>query len=238
MRTVGIDLAAAAANTAVAVVDWNTGVVEPAVVGVSDAALLELVDGLAGDDRVGIDCPVGWPVEFVRAVSAWQVGAPWPGRDEDDRAAYTRRLRFRRTDLVVQERTGRWPLSVSTDRLGVTASRCAWLLDQAELRLGEAVDRTGDGRFAEVYPALSRRVWGLASTRALGELQGRVPSLRFADDATYAGNEHAFDALVAALVSRAVALGLTHPPDAADREVAAVEGWIRLPYPDALDRLR
>ena len=234
MRTVGIDLAAAAANTAVAVVDWAALVVEPAVVGVSDDAL---VDAALAGDRVGIDCPIGWPVEFVRAVSAYERREPWPGRDEPDRAAYTRRLRFRRTDLVVQERTGRWPLSVSTDRLGVTATRCAWLLDRAETLLGERVDRRGTGRFAEVYPALSRRVWGLSTARDVEELRARLPALSFVDAAGYSANEHAFDALVASLVARAVALDLTHEPEPADLELAAVEGWIRLPYPDALDRL-
>ena len=230
----GIDLAAAPANTAVAVVDWTTLVVEPALVGVSDGGLVEAV---LRADRVGIDCPIGWPVEFVRAVSAHERREPWPGRDEPDRADYTRRLRFRRTDLEVQQRTGRWPLSVSTDRLGVTATRCAWLLDRAETLLGEPVDRTGAGRFAEVYPALSRRVWGLSATRDLDEVRARLPRLSFVDTADYARNEHAFDALIAALVSRAVALGLTHAPKPDDADLAAVEGWIRLPHTDAFERL-
>jgi len=39
----------------------------------------------------------------------------------------------------------------------------------------------------------------------------------------------AFDALIAALATRAAALGLTLPPTAAQLEAARAEGWIALP---------
>jgi hypothetical protein len=37
------------------------------------------------------------------------------------------------------------------------------------------------------------------------------------------------DALLCALVGRAVELGLTHPPDAEQLRLALVEGWIHVP---------
>jgi hypothetical protein len=39
----------------------------------------------------------------------------------------------------------------------------------------------------------------------------------------------AFDAVIAALATRAVAVGRVHQPDEQQRDLAAVEGWINLP---------
>ncbi|MAB81678.1 hypothetical protein [Microbacterium sp. UBA3394] len=41
----------------------------------------------------------------------------------------------------IHKRTGRWPLSVSTDRLGLTAMRCAGLLGRIADK-GGTVDRS------------------------------------------------------------------------------------------------
>jgi hypothetical protein len=64
-----------------------------------------------------------------------------------------------------------------------------------------------------------------------------VPSLQFADlsgATAYGRNEHAFDALIAALVARAVAPNLTERPPPSELLTAAVEGWIHLPRPGSL----
>ncbi len=45
-------------------------------------------------------------------------------------------------------------------------------------------------------------------------------------------NEHTFDALIAALTARAVALGATDSPAAGQEGLAAEEGWIHAPSPD------
>ena len=50
-------------------------------------------------------------------------------------------------------------------------------------------------------------------------------------------SDHAFDALVCALVARAAAIGLTASPTEGDREAARVEGWIAIPGPGTLGRL-
>src|SRR5207253_2236918 len=64
-------------------------------------------------------------------------------------------LRFRATDFAVHERTGRWPLSVSSDLIAVPALRAA--------RLFGAHDRSGAGVLVEVYPAAALRIWGFST---------------------------------------------------------------------------
>ena len=49
--------------------------------------------------------------------------------------------------------------------------------------------------------------------------------------------DHVFDALIASLVARAAALGLTMRPTADELPVARVEGWIALPSTGSFDAL-
>jgi hypothetical protein len=58
---------------------------------------------------------------------------------------------MRLTDLAVREVMRLTPLSVSADRIGQVAMRCACLLAQLAQQ-GYAVDRSGGGKVAEVYP--------------------------------------------------------------------------------------
>ncbi|MFB2598128.1 DUF429 domain-containing protein [Herbiconiux sp. P17] len=162
MRTAGVDLAAEPKGTALAVIEWA-----------QDAARLvdlrlevvdaEIVEAAGGVDKVGIDCAFGWPdafVDFVSAHSTAVVDGASAGRAPvDGGMAWRRTLAYRENDRRAREITERWPLSVSTDRLGLTAMRCAGLL----ARLGEAgldVDRAGSGRVVEVYPGASLSLWG------------------------------------------------------------------------------
>ncbi|HEV2068473.1 MAG TPA: DUF429 domain-containing protein [Acidimicrobiales bacterium] len=228
--TVGVDLAASPTNTAACSVRWLAGhmVVERAENTVEDANFIELLRQLPDGGRLGLDCPLGWPVDVVAAVVAHHGGEPWPmRRGGGDRGP----PRWRATDRWLQERNGHWPLSVSTDRLGVTALRCAYLLDQWEA-VGGTVDRRGlEGPVLEVYPAAARRAWGLSRVRSVEELEHCLP-MHFEQPAIRdlcTANEHCFDALVAALVARAAALGRTSRPPAGALAVAAVEGWIHVP---------
>lgn len=62
-------------------------------------------------------------------------------------------------------------------------------------------------------------------------LLARLPAIGV-DDVTrslLAGNEHVFDALVAALVARAAHLGSTRRPPPEVQQQVDVEGWIPLP---------
>ena len=63
MRTLGVDLAAAAKKTAVAVIDWADGAARLAqlTLDVGDEEILRL---FGTSDMTGIDCPLGWPRGF------------------------------------------------------------------------------------------------------------------------------------------------------------------------------
>lgn len=242
MRTLGIDLASQPATTAACAIDWTDGDAAVAFVevGVEDRRALEL---LCAADVAGIDAPFGWPVPFtnlMRNHHGLVAGTEqWTPERRDA-------LRFRRTDHLVRARLGRWPLSVSSDLIAIVAMRCAGLLDN----LG-VVDRSGGGQVVEVYPAAALASWGfrsrgykgVASRETLAELYDGLrafcPWLAVAPDAQerFAGSDHAFDALIGALVARAAALGLTELPEGDDRALARTEGWIAVPVPGSLASL-
>lgn len=162
MLTAGVDLAAEPKKTAMALVAWSLGqarVVELQV-GVRDE---QIVDAAADSDcvKLGIDCPLGWPVPFVEFVGSHHDGhvvvpAGVAG------LVWRRRLAFRTTDAAVRELTGQRliPLSVAADRIGHTAMRCAALLATLASR-GLRVERAGTGLVVEVYPAASLWSWQL-----------------------------------------------------------------------------
>ncbi|SIR92330.1 DUF429 domain-containing protein [Microbacterium sp. RURRCA19A] len=238
MRTIGVDLAAGVPGTALAEIVWSGGGARLArlEVGVDDVTI---VASLGDDGWLGLDCPLGWPDAFVDFVRAHHVaGEPELG-PVDGGADWRRGLVYRRTDVVVRERIGRWPLSVSTDRLGVTALRGAGLLRRLAVG-GFPVDRAGEGRLFEVYPGGALRIWGFdtakyrvdATRRAvlLAALQRRAPWFDAGPFAEVAvASADAFDAMIAALATRAAALGRVSRPTAEDLEIARREGWVALP---------
>ena len=241
VRTAGVDLAAEPRSTAVCTLVWTDGavVVESARLGADDHAVRTTC---AGADRFAIDCPFGWPEAFVAALTAHQASEQWPGRVASSGAEFRRTLRYRATDEHVRKHTGRVPLSVSTDRIGVTAMRCATLLDA----LAPPVDRAGTGRVLETYPAAALTVWKLWRTGYKGsndvlsamvdDLVHALPGLRFAGglEALHRRDHNAFDALVCALVAGAAQCDRTILPDAQQQRQAAVEGWIHLPAGESL----
>ena len=245
MRTIGIDLAAAAKKTGLVTIDWSDAraVVVEAISNVTDEMIGERV---GGGDKVGIDAPFGWPTPFVENLLAHHAGRSWvhPTDAESRRA-----LQIRRTDRGVQEQFGVTPLAVSADRIAVPAMRCARL----QAQLGGA-DRTGGGKLVEVYPAAALKSWGLPHkgyktnkkdqperrrtifemlVAYLGALEWKEERCKRAcvEDADV------LDALVSALVARATALGMTTAPREAEMEAARVEGWIHVPSADSLGRL-
>ena len=239
MLTVGVDLAAESAGTAVARLDWSpTGAtLRDLVVPADDDTVLRAV--LAAD-KAGIDCPLGWPepfVEFVDAHRSGHVTVP----DGLTGLEWRRRLAYRCTDAVVLAATGQRPLSVAADRIGHTAMRCAALLARLAQH-GQPVDRTGAGVVVEVYPAASLRHWdlpyrGYKRTRNVASLAtvvdgllAKAPWLDLGPPAaTCRRSDHALDAVVAALSARAAALGLATRPDERQARLARTEGWIALP---------
>jgi hypothetical protein len=236
MVTLGVDLAAQPRHTAVCLVSWRNGRAKASVpeLNIDDQRLHTLA---ADADKVGIDVPFGWPSAFVDSVAAYRRGEPWPGHE-------THELRLRKTDRFVQAKTEKTPLSVSTDRIGITAFRAAGLLS----KLGRAgpVERTGKGKFVEVYPAAALRRWNIGpcgqedTPALLAALLSRTSKwLRLSQAGRDRCKESrdALDALIAALVARASALGLCDPIPKASGPAAKAEGWIALPMADSLDRL-
>ena len=242
MSVLGIDLAARAKKTYACALESREGMLRGELfAGCDDDSLLALAQGRA---KVAIDAPFGWPREFVDALNAHRRFEPWPAPDDGLPDAFRAALSFRATDRVVMHT--RRPLSVSTDKLGVTAMRCAYLLHRWS-SAGEAVDRSGAQRFVEVYPAGALVRWGLdgsgykgADKGALGvlvqQLFASLPQLTLSlrDRALCERVDDAFDALVAALVAQAASLGLTDGPPRNRLERAQEEGWIHMPLRGSL----
>ncbi len=247
MLTAGIDLAAEADRTAVAQISWQhgTATVVQLLTSADDEAVLR---SIRQADKAGLDCPLGWPAAFVALVSAHhhgQAAVPANGTGRDWRRPLTTRL----TDRVVQQQTGLVPLSVSADRIGHVALRCAGLLARLAAD-GRPADRTGSGTVVEVYPAAALRRWDLPCRRyksaarpdLLGELIDQLKAaagwLDLGEfEALCRGSHDATDAVIAALAARAAALGLASSPAADQQEAAGTEGWIAVPAPGSLSRL-
>lgn len=249
MITVGVDLSASDPGTAVARIEWSDGkaFVSDLILRGADEMILKLA---ARTDKVGIDCPFGWPDLFVDFVNEHQRGsvAPREGLPLD----WRRRLAYRNTDLIIGEVLKRPALSVSADRIAHTAFRCAALLSGLSAA-GLPVDRSGQtGRVVEVYPAASLHQWDMVSrgykrsenlatlellvTDLLGRTAGWLELGPF--EAVCRRSDHAFDAVIAALSARAASIGLVTWPEAGDQAASAQrEGWIALPDEGSLDQL-
>jgi predicted nuclease with RNAse H fold len=246
MLTIGVDLAAEPKGTAVAGIEWAD--VHAKLVSLTlGAADDDIVEASRSAEKIGIDCALGWPDKFVdfvvnhRAFNH-EVDHEFGAMD------WRKDLSYRETDRRVREVTGRWPLSVATDRLGVTALRCAGLME----RLGVAgvdVDRAGFGGVVEVYPAGSLKIWGFDTTgyRAsadarstlLDAISSKSPWIDFSHFREMMVDScDAFDAVIASLAARAAATGSATLPTDDDRAIARIEGWIALPHRDMEGLLR
>lgn len=251
--TLGIDLASQARDTGVCAVRWSGGTAEVVLLAVGaaggapfdDAWLAETAVGLRElprADKVGVDAPFGWPAPFTAAVGQADP-ADWPLALGADRAPLVRR----ETDRHVWHRTGKLPLSVSTDRIAYPAMRCAGLLAWWSTHLGEPVGRAGGGFACETYPdAVLRTLLGMGRGRApsykgpseaararrlelLGALAEHGLALGAEHRAASTASDDALDALLCAIAARAAAVGLTEPPGDDVRGLADREGWIHLP---------
>ena len=208
--------------------------------------------GIRGDygaaiTKVGIDAPFGWPEPFLDALVAYRHSPAWPtGLDNP-----LDECRWRETDRAVHRRSAKWPLSVSADKIAAPAMRCATLLTHIAEQVGETRSReTAAGSAARSIrtrrcaagprmrrsaspPAKATRVrrprrsgwtcWPRSSARlAFRDPDRRLQKVAIEDDY--------LDALICALVARAVDLGRTHGPEGEEEtRRAPVEGWIHLP---------
>lgn len=240
MLTVGVDLAAQPAGTALAAIEWQDGAARlvELEVGIVDSRIVELSRGAA---CVGIDVPFGWPIEFAQFIAAHRKREVAP-RDFSGKE-WRQRIRFRDTDRYVRERIGKWPLSVATDLLSLAAMHGAELLEAFE-DAGVAVDRAGRGVLVEVYPAASLRIWRIDTAgykRNVADLEATAARVLAAVPWLTVSAEHerllalsddALDSLVACLTARAHAVGRTEGVPEEFLAAAEVEGWIALPVGD------
>lgn len=253
MITIGIDMAAQPTNTAACRIDWGTGktrVDQPC----GDDFIAALLDEASGGSEasgcvVAIDAPFGWPTSFSDAVDSWTKG------DEQWSLSYAdhaEKLRHRECDIALNALlTSRsvqqtlTPISVSADKVGATAMRCAYLLSGWAGRSAiDCVHRNGLP-VVECYPAAALAVWGIdrkgykgkadgtheARTEILRQLRDRT-GLHIDGDAEIVATDHALDAFVSALIARAVALGAVEPRGVIEN---IHEGWIELPEAGALE---
>ena len=256
--TLGIDLASQPENTGACRIDWfgEHGVVNPFPDrALTDDVVLDLIRDPAVT-KVGIDAPFGWPTAFVDALIAYRHRLTWPDGPGSREVQLTMELRA--TDRAVWKELGVKPLGVAVDHIAYAAMRCARLL-AALSQEGECVDRSGDGRLVEVYPAAALRCWGLSPgmnpedpggykgkkpepsrrrrllvSRLLEETAGwlQIPDPVIEDCRK---DDNAFDALICALIARAADLGRLFP--VGDAEKGREEGWIRLPHRTSLRNL-
>lgn len=234
MLIAGLDLAAEPKGTALALIDWSgqSAKLLQLDVGVTDEFIVtETRDAV----KLGIDCALGWPIEFVDFVREHSQAIADVTGDMD----WRRRMAYRETDRAVREVTGRWPLSVSTDRLGLTAMRCAGLLSKLKTD-GVTIDRSGAGKVVEIYPAASLRLWGFDTSgyRTSADLRAKLlESLKLAAPWFQPGEFadlmiescDAFDAVIANFAARSAQVGLSTQPQVELTKQAQLEGWICLP---------
>lgn len=227
-------MAAEPKGTALALIDWSEkrASVIHLEVGVTDE---QVVSTSRDAVKLGIDCALGWPLEFVDFVNKHSQGSNAVSGDID----WRRRMAYRETDRAVRELTGRWPLSVSTDRLGLTAMRCAGLVSKL-FADGADVDRTGEGKVVEVYPGASLRLWGFDTTgyrnsaelrsELLAELKLKAPWFEAGEFAALMVEScDAFDAVIAGFAARSAQIGFSTKPPPELHKQAEIEGWLALP---------
>lgn len=237
MFTVGVDLAAEPKGTAVARIEWlpQNARLANLHLGAADDLIVDLAKS---SEKTGIDCALGWPVDFanfiVAHVAREHVLTPDMGSSD-----WRRQMSYRETDREVRRVTGRWPLSVSTDRLGVTALRCAGLVTRLQAA-GLGTAREGGQEVVEIYPAASMKIWGFETAgyrdspdkrrHLISELLSACPWLDLAEHAELMVKScDAFDAVIACLAARSAATGKSTSPNVSQLPLARIEGWIALP---------
>ena len=243
--TAGVDLSSQDAKTAACLIEWSPSKAEVIELdlNIADGAIASLIGSV---DKLGIDVPLGWPVEFTRAVFDYSNGGSWPEEYEHQDNV---QFRLRRTDIWLWKDLGMAPpLSVSADRIALPAMRAASLLS----RLPMQFPRDGSGTVVEVYPAAALRQWGLPSRgykskdnlsnrrqlveQVLTETSGWLEISTSHVDLCLQSDD-ALDSLIASLVARAAATGHVEEIPSEDHLVALKEGWIAVPLVASLHHL-
>jgi len=212
----------------------------------------EDVRGVCSDSKysvVGVDVPFGWPKQFSDFVQPWS-----PAGSGGEAVPESDVFRFRKTDLIVRDELRKHPLSISSDRIALSAR--LWAEIVLKNNLGPHIDTRGlpaasSPTVIEVYPAATLRAFAdqvndkhykrekdarVCLIKALvrdfklnvtAKQQARVVGEREKDsDIT--------DALIAALTGLIYGgcfpqWTVRKPQSDAEREAAVKEGWIFFP---------
>jgi hypothetical protein len=184
-------------------------------------------------DAIAIDAPLGWPIAFTNAIVGHRTHRAWPEVPDI-------KLRLRVTDRRLgTERI--WPLSVSTDRIGIVAFRAARLMPM--LGRGPSPARDGSDGIYEVYPAAALARWAQQSRRykrrdPLHEagrraiLEWLVVNFRLdlrGHEERIVASSDLLDAVICAVLAREAKLGRTDAIPSGDQDAAREEGWIHMP---------
>lgn len=187
---------------------------------------------------IAIDAPFGWPYEFASFVATYHEG-------RTPREVTRLEFRFRETDKFIHDTLGKWPLSVSTDKLGVVAHRAVSLL--LKFRDCDIPPFWQNGRSTtviEVYPAATLIALGITPGRYKREAPDRrqilaeLKSLGLDIPTDLAGrcveSHDALDAVICAWAAHLYLQGDTLGPEALSPrrdDIVAREGWIYVPKP-------
>ncbi len=249
MKFAGVDLAAEADRTGLAILNFGEGeslnaqmTIDELLLGADDDAIRDTV---VQAGRTGIDVPLGWPQKFVEFVSDHASGSLSAPVTTD--REWRRGLALRETDRSVQRCTGVWPLSVATERIAYAAMR--WAGIEAHLRAeGVSVARDGSGVVYEVYPAAALKAWGLQHRGYKGQknselrhqlvddLSAKFPNLEWNGHRDLCvADDNALDAVLAAIIALEASLGRCEPAPADLKSSALREGWIWVPRIDRTD---
>jgi hypothetical protein len=255
VRLIGIDCAVRAecVGVAVASLDEGNATLENVMVGTGRQTLREAMAGEIGklidDAKVAIlalDAPLGWPAPLARALEGHRAGERLGDLGDADPYVY------RRTDAVVFEHLGVWPLDVGANYIARTAFAALELL--AALREGgrdlPMLSTPGPARRSgviEVYPKATflarklvevkayksaKREKALPAVRRLLAAMKRELTIPAKHDARIIGTDHALDAVACVLAAKDFLDGNVVPPTEDERPGAEREGWIWFRRPD------
>ena len=154
MRFVGVDLAAQPTETSLCILDWRA---TPCIELIQRPAADELIIREAGSTvaAIGLDCPFGWPADFVSFVQQGHSSTTCTPltKHEADLLKYRATDRWLRKQRFPVSRKPVRPLSVAADKLGTVALRCVRLIQCL------AAERGDRRTIYEVYPAASLARW-------------------------------------------------------------------------------
>ena len=151
----GIDWATETKNRALVQLQYNSSTARVTVTKIELRLPNDMIAHAVNDPAVqvvGVDIPFGWPAAFVEFVGRWSASE----RPQSIRPRMGKHFSYRTTDFFVRETLGKWPLSVSSERIALGAF--AWAECVLEHNLHQRIDcglgRSGHGpTIIEVYPA-------------------------------------------------------------------------------------